>query len=487
MKYSRKNKILVFAFILLGIIFINPKNLSAQEDYDEKYYESLLDTIVEVQNPVYKPVVTFSTGALSFWGDVQNEGNSLLTNNFGYKIGISTLIGKKHFFKANLFALYGTTKAHNFHLTWQMQNAGSLPIDDNSNTIYPNSAFSTDILMLGGSFEYGFGHIFGAAKRFKPFISIGIGTFFYSPKGNLKLNDNSYYYAWSDGTLRDFNEQGPNAYNARIVRLDNKYETDLSSANIYGTEKYGQNSFAIPVDFGFDFYLSDRVNLRTGISINYTFTDLLDNYDNKIADNWGYPKENNYNDIFTFTYFSLNLDLFSDPKSLLVERVFAEYAGDFDYEILFADQDKDGVLDRLDLCPDTPEGVAVNDSTGCPFDTDDDGVYDYEDQEPNTPAGAIVDNNGVQLTPEVLNGMFNKIENATKRKDAQVIPLAYIWTKNRSFTKGVIPDKFKNVDTDQDGYISFQELLKAINDYFDEKNNFTPNDINELNDYFFSQ
>jgi Ca2+-binding EF-hand superfamily protein len=176
--------------------------------------------------------------------------------------------------------------------------------------------------------------------------------------------------------------------------------------------------------------------------------------------------------------------LFSDPKSLLIERVFAE-AGDFDYEVFFADEDNDQVLDRFDLCPNTPAGVEV-DSVGCPYDTDNDGIFDYADVEPGTPEGAIVDEQGAQLTEDALSAMFDNV-NAVSRKEIRLIPLANIWTPTRTFTPGIIPDKFRKVDSDADGYISFQELLKTIDDYFDEKSTFKPEEIYELNDYFFTQ
>ena len=42
------------------------------------------------------------------------------------------------------------------------------------------------------------------------------------------------------------------------------------------------------------------------------------------------------------------------------------------------DKDRDGVWDKIDMCPETPRGVAV-DSVGCPLDEDHDGVPDYLD------------------------------------------------------------------------------------------------------------
>ena len=60
------------------------------------------------------------------------------------------------------------------------------------------------------------------------------------------------------------------------------------------------------------------------------------------------------------------------------------------------DSDGDGVADYLDKCPDTPKGVKV-DNQGCPIDTDGDGVADYLDKCPNTPNGVSVDNQGCPL------------------------------------------------------------------------------------------
>lgn len=51
------------------------------------------------------------------------------------------------------------------------------------------------------------------------------------------------------------------------------------------------------------------------------------------------------------------------------------------------DADHDGVLNKFDLCPNTPMLVPV-DKNGCPLDSDGDGVADYLDQCPNTPAEA---------------------------------------------------------------------------------------------------
>ena len=62
------------------------------------------------------------------------------------------------------------------------------------------------------------------------------------------------------------------------------------------------------------------------------------------------------------------------------------------------DKDRDGVYDKLDMCPETPRGVAV-DEQGCPLDEDHDGVPDYQDHCLGTPEAAIgfVDSVGCEL------------------------------------------------------------------------------------------
>ncbi|MBL0700673.1 MAG: OmpA family protein [Desulfosarcina sp.] len=72
------------------------------------------------------------------------------------------------------------------------------------------------------------------------------------------------------------------------------------------------------------------------------------------------------------------------------------------------DSDGDGVFDHMDQCPNTPQGVAVDDS-GCPLDSDGDGVFDYMDQCPNTPQGVAVDDSGCPLDSDG-DGVFDYLD-----------------------------------------------------------------------------
>ncbi len=473
---------LVLLFSTLGIVSF------AQED--DEYWKKLLTEEVENLNPVYKPVISLGAGVMGFFGDVKNPGANLLSGRNGYKLNVSTFVGKNNYFKGNVFAIIGRVSGQDFNISRKMQ-LSTLPLDNLGDPIYPNSSFSSDLYQVGLSLEYGFGHFFKSGyKQFRPFISVGFAPIIFSPKGDWKFSKNvggtsvsNYYYFWSDGTIRDFSQDGIDAYRAKIVPFDRDYESDLSSKKLFRNPKssYSQNSFSIPVEVGFDFFLSYRVSLRVATTVNYTFTDNLDNYNSAVAKQIGL-KGKGYNDIFTFTYFMMNFDMFSEAKTYEIEKYFA----DIEYDpLLLEDKDGDYVFDGFDNCLDTPAGVEV-DSLGCPFDTDKDGVSDYIDQEPNTPAGATIDDKGVQLSEEKLSEMFDQ-KNAVLRKEIRVVPVAKIWTRSITFTPGVIPDKFKKVDTDGDGYISFPELLKSVDDYFDEKTDFKPEDIYDLNSFFFSQ
>ena len=90
----------------------------------------------------------------------------------------------------------------------------------------------------------------------------------------------------------------------------------------------------------------------------------------------------------------------TDPGSGAITTLEGEYkahniGASFKYAFGadFRDSDNDGVTDRFDKCPGTPEGVKVY-SDGCPIDLDRDGVPDYLDKCPNTPSGTPVDQHG---------------------------------------------------------------------------------------------
>jgi len=73
------------------------------------------------------------------------------------------------------------------------------------------------------------------------------------------------------------------------------------------------------------------------------------------------------------------------------------------------DRDKDGVGDRVDYCPTTPEGNVV-DSIGCSPDTDGDSISDDRDECPGTPTGTTVEPNGCPPADLDKDGVLDVVD-----------------------------------------------------------------------------
>jgi len=138
------------------------------------------------------------------------------------------------------------------------------------------------------------------------------------------------------------------------------------------------------------------------------------------------------------------------------------------------DSDKDGVVDNADSCPNTPQGAKI-DGQGCPLDTDKDGVADYLDQCAETPSGALVDANGCpKILTEALKEEIKVIFDTNKSivKDefknevtkvatlAKQYPTATIEIQGHTDSRG---NKAKNQKLSQDRANAVRDLL--INGY----------------------
>lgn len=441
---KRLKLIIVLFAVLLGVT-----QVQAQIELN---IEDLLTEEVEVENPVYMPVISMGAGVIHFYGDVQNSYKNPLSGTPGFKFNLATFIDKKHYFRGNFFLMFGNVSGN--------QSSGE----------YLN--FKTDVINFGINAEYNFGNFFNpsAPKRLRPFLSVGLEWLpSYNPKADLFNTNGEKYYYWSDGLIHSSPESSSNL-DDKILSRDYQYETDLREQSI---EKYGTNSLAVPLEVGVDWNISDRVFMRLATSYHYTFTDYLDNK----PGGSGFLK----NDGYTFTYAALHVDLFSDPKTIMVQKLFADL-DNADYAF-YMDEDNDGVWDGWDNCAGTPEGVAV-DSVGCPFDGDIDGVPDYMDKEVSA-HGAIVDENGVEISDDAILGLLSV--RPLTRPEVEMY-MQNVRQRNRSKKTAVdIPAKFKKLDTDSDNYISFDEVLKAIDDFFDQSSDLNSSDIYELNNFFFEQ
>ena len=87
-----------------------------------------------------------------------------------------------------------------------------------------------------------------------------------------------------------------------------------------------------------------------------------------------------------------------------------------------ADEDNDGVSDKLDQCAATPAGAVV-DANGCPVDSDNDGVFDGLDQCAETPAGAVVDAAGCPVDSD-NDGVADGLDQCAETPAGVVVDVA---------------------------------------------------------------
>ncbi|HVS95009.1 MAG TPA: OmpA family protein [Puia sp.] len=166
------------------------------------------------------------------------------------------------------------------------------------------------------------------------------------------------------------------------------------------------------VGMGFQFKLSDRVNLALEDKFTFTATNLLDGQ--QWQNNWTQGATNsvattNSKDRYNFVSLGINVNIF---RKHAVEPLWWINPLDYAYNEINAprhmklpkpvldDTDGDGVTDQFDLEPNTPKGCPV-DTHGVSRDTDGDGVPDCKDKELITPTQCQpVDADGVGKCPD---------------------------------------------------------------------------------------
>jgi outer membrane protein OmpA-like peptidoglycan-associated protein len=157
------------------------------------------------------------------------------------------------------------------------------------------------------------------------------------------------------------------------------------------------------------------------------------------------------------------------------------------------DADNDGVLSGLDKCEGTPEGAVV-DASGCPKDQDNDGVPDGLDACANTPAGTAVDASGCPRDSDgdgVLDG-YDKCEGTPKgvkvdehgcplpesKMEQQLVQTGVISLDNIYFDSGTArlkPESFEVLNTVADVLERWPNLKFEIGGHADSQG---PDDYN---------
>lgn len=449
----------IYRSLLLCLLIVFSAQALFAQDSD---YDSLLQRIDTIENPVYKPVVSVGYGVFNFLGDVKNSYQLPVIGNPAFRVNVSTFIDKKQFITANFFFLTGILNGNQYSINEPSQNIN----------------FSTSIYSIGASARYAFGHLIPKEMRLKPYVALGVEQLNFSSKGDLFDENGILYNYWPDGTIRTIAPGDVGA--AYPMHRDYVYETDLRSYEKEINSDFGNynlRSIGIPFEIGIVLNISQRVYMSLGTEFHYAFTDYLDN----VAAEGTYHQGNPGNDMYMFTNVSLHFDMFSDPTTRTVELLFADVELD---PFFFDDEDGDFIPDVADHCPETPYGV-LTDTLGCPLDGDQDGVPDYLDKEPETETGAWVDDEGVTLKEEDFLASLRR-DDALLREDLE----SYMALFEQTFQEmevTEIPEKFAVLDDDQDGYISFDELLHVIDDYFDFKINLNLEELRQLNEFFFSQ
>jgi hypothetical protein len=461
MYFSRNLHLLSITVLFLAGPFWS--GLGQDVDYDE-----MLQRIDTIENPVYKPVLSMGYGVLNFYGDIRSSNRLPAIGNPALRMNVTTFIDNSQHFAANFYFLTGS-------LTGEQRSTTNMS---------KNLNFKSQVFSIGASARYEFGHLFSDGLKFRPYVSIGLEQLNFNSKGDLFDGNGQRYYYWPDGSIRDLPDTEPGA--ARPLVRDYVYETDLRSfeRNVRSREtgnddlgSYSLRSLGIPVEIGFVMRVSQRVYVSLGTEYHYTFSDYIDN----VASEGTYIPGNKANDGFLFTHATLHFDMFSDPKTKTVDLLYADLETD---PLLFDDEDGDFVLDMADQCPGTPYGVVV-DTLGCPLDRDNDGVPDYLDKEPDSEPGVWVDEEGVTLSEDDLTDLLQR-DDALKREDLDAY-LAVIEARYNELSVTEIPEKFTQIDTDEDGYVSFEELLRVIDDYFDFNVDLSLDELRQVNDFFFSQ
>ncbi|MCK5693949.1 MAG: hypothetical protein KAI08_13895, partial [Bacteroidales bacterium] len=172
-------------------------------------YDSLLQRIDTIENPVYKPVVSFSYGVLNFLGDVQNSIITPGIGNGAVAVNLSTFVDRKHNYVANFSFLIGNLSGNSYD---------HMDLSRNLN-------FRTSLTSIGANVEYRFGHIIDKDALIRPYLSLGAGILSFNAKGDLVDGDGQTYYYWSDGSIMDVPELSGGE--SLALYRDYSYETDL--------------------------------------------------------------------------------------------------------------------------------------------------------------------------------------------------------------------------------------------------------------------
>jgi hypothetical protein len=324
----------------------------------------------------------------TFYGDIgsNHKGYHPTVSRIGYDLRLINPIND--YLDVSFYVLFG-------------QVSGS------ERTAERNLNFNSHITTGGLTLNYNFKQLLKSKRSVNPYLSVGLESMEFLSKSDLYDANGGLYNYWSDGTIRNMEEGSLGSENATEIYRDYVYESDIRELDLDGFGKYSERTLAIPLEIGANFHVNDRIKFRLGTSMHFAFSDLIDGV---TVESVSGRKGNKANDKFLYSHFALSFDISSeDPASAKLPEppVFDDME-----ELDSIDSDGDSVVDFLDLCAKTPEGVPV-DKFGCPFDNDLDGVPDYLDEEKGTLPEVLVNEVGVTLSDDDIELAYRIYKDST--------------------------------------------------------------------------
>lgn len=468
------------------------RNTKLKENQDKQVKKHLNDSLRKA-NTNMKPTIGIGPGMFHFFGDVNhNKSVNPMIPSFGFNLNVAQSISPS--FRVDFDFVMGNLVA-------------------NERSVERNLNFKSRTINGSAQLTYTFAGMLKPDRVINPHISVGVGVLNFDTKGDWNNENGSPYYYWSDGSIRDIAQTDPAAENAVTLDRDYNYETDLRQANLDSLGKYSQVAFTVPLSFGFDFKVSNRMRLKLGSTFYYSFTDLIDNVSSA---GLGVRKGNDAKDMYLFSNFTLHYDFFT-PKKKEPEGRYT----DIDFTgVVETDSDGDGIAEELDKCPDTPKGTKA-DKYGCPVDTDGDGIPDYSDMENNTAKGMKVNAEGYGLSDEEIANTYkdtvgtnrakmfeiypdmreqyplpsgtapkNEEKKASKKNDSRdmnevIRKLESGQVKPKALISG--NTKMEMIDSNKDKQLSGMEAYTMVEEFLEGNSKLTLPEVYEIIDYLFEQ
>ena len=318
----------------------------------------------------------------------------------------------------------------------------------------------------------------GETYTFTPFVSLGVGFMNYSSFTDKKDSEGNSYYFWSDGSIRDQPQSNQYDGTSKKIKRDYTYETPFA---------LNQRAVFIPLSLGFQISLSRSLVLQGKWENYFLQADNIDR--NTFTPQW---------DRIQSITFGITYQFLRKVNPIKTEFGEASNKPAVDYstvnfdEILSGDEDSDGIPDKIDKCFGTPKNAKV-DEFGCIIDADEDGIPDYIDKELNTPINSWTNKNGVALSDDDIQKNYNDsityFSTTLRKVDKNSKPYSVVkftseesklqyakmldehpeWKSLEISRKKIMPIEFKEIDMNNDSYLSIEELNFAANLLFDGK------------------